>query len=191
MVQATERLSTPGAERQTKAVAPRFPSPYCLSPISRMTFSIRDLLALMLLIALGLLAWRTWDDARREKGRLAQVHNEIRSLKAHLRSDQPALHQAILHTRDELKSLDAMRAASLKHFEVLRKKYSTLAPQGDSVFSLRGLPSLATGAGLAPVLFRMWVPGKRPVWLKFGIHSAQQSLHTPDGEHANRKKFAP
>ena len=38
-----------------------------------MTFSIRDLFALVFLFALGMLAWRSWQEARRAKAHQAEV----------------------------------------------------------------------------------------------------------------------
>lgn len=143
-----------------------------------MTFSLRELLAAVLLCALGLLAWRTWEGAKREHMRLAQVHNEIKSLEASLRLDQPALHRAILHEHDEFNPLSAMRKRSLARFEELRHKYSALEQRGGDVFSIRGLPSLSLGAGPAPIVLRFCVPQEHPVWLKFGVHRAQRSVHS-------------
>jgi hypothetical protein len=140
-----------------------------------MTFSLRDLLALVFLAALGLLAWRSGDDARREKLRLAQLQDKIKALEAEVRWDQPALHQAILHTHEEFQPLGAMRERSLAHFDVLREKYSVMEPREANVLSLRGVPSLPPDSGSAPVLYRLLVPPERDVWLKFAVHVAEKS----------------
>jgi hypothetical protein len=95
-----------------------------------------------------------------------------------MRLDQPAVHQAILHTEDELAPLAAMRERSLQQFEKLRDKYSTMEPRKPDVLSLRGVPSLAKDRDPAPVLFRLLVPAERPVWLKCGVHPAKRSHHT-------------
>ena len=151
-----------------------------------MRFSIREMLALMFLVSLGMLAWRTSEDAIRDKARLAQLQAEIKSLEARLRLDQPALQQAIMREHEEFQPIHAMRERSVRHFDQLRQKYSTLEPPGGDVFSIRGIPSLKTDTGPAPVIFRMFVPEKRTIWLKFGVHMVKHSVHstrTPDDVH--------
>ena len=151
-----------------------------------MRFSIREMLAVMVLVSFGMLAWRASEDARRDKARLAQLQAEIKSIEARLRLDQPALHQAILHEHEEFQPFHAMRERSVEHFDRLRQKYSTLEPPGADVFSIRGIPSLQTDAGPVPVIFRLFVPEKRTVWLKFGVHTVKQSVissRTPDDAH--------
>jgi hypothetical protein len=151
-----------------------------------MRFSIRALLALMVLVSLGMLVWRASEDARRDTERVLQLRVEINSLKARFRPDQPALHKAILHEQEEFEPIHAMRERSLEHFDRLRQKYSTLDPKGADVFSIRGIPSLQNDPEPAPVIFRLFVPEKRTVWLKFGVHMAKQSVHStraPDDVH--------
>jgi hypothetical protein len=143
-----------------------------------MRYSTRDLMVLVFLVALGILPGRMWVKARQEKARVLQLQNEIRSLEASARTDLPALYQAFLHRHDEFTPFDAMRERSIEQFVVLRQKYRTMEPRGDDVLSIRGIPALSTDTGPAPVIFRLWVPTKRPVWLKFGVHVAQRSVHS-------------
>jgi len=147
--------------------------------LRQMRFSIREMLALISLVALGMLAWRTSEDARRDRARLAELRNEIKSLEARVWLDRPALHRAILRTHEEFESLHAMRERSIEHFDLLRQKYSTMEPPPEAdVLSIRGIPSLQTDTGPAPVIFRLLVPQERPVWLKFGVHKVQRSVHS-------------
>lgn len=149
-----------------------------------MRFSIRALLAFTFLVGLALLAWRTLTDVRRNQARAEMLRDEIKSLEVRVRLDDPKLHQSMGHISDEYESLHAMSKRGLAHFDALREKYSTIEPRnGKQVFSLRGIPSLHAEPGPAPVVFRMIVPEERPVWLKFGIHMVDQSVHssrTPD-----------
>jgi hypothetical protein len=119
------------------------------------------LLALISLVALGLLPWRIWTKTRQEKARVAQLQSEVSSLEAIVRLDHPTLHQAILHTQDEFRPLGAMRERSLEQFDVLRQKYSTLEPHGVDVLSIRGIPSLSTDSESAPIIFRLSVNTSR------------------------------
>jgi hypothetical protein len=52
-----------------------------------------------------MLAYRTYEDANREKLRLTQLQTEIKSLEARLRMDHAALHDAILRTEEEFESV--------------------------------------------------------------------------------------
>jgi hypothetical protein len=143
-----------------------------------MTFSLRDLLALFVLLALALLGWRTSQQARQEKARLVELRKEIEKLEVCMRLDRPDLHQAMLNTLDEMQPLAEMRQRALAQLDLLRSRYGGLEPRGADVLSLRGLPSLPEGEEPAPILFRLLVPEQRPLWLKFGVHAAQQFRHS-------------
>ena len=140
-----------------------------------MRLSIRGLFGLTFLVALGLLVWKTGLETRRDELRMQVLKEEIELSQQGLRLDSPALHQAILRAEDEFDSMAALRERSESHFESLREKYSTMEARGANVLSLRGVPSLKTGAGPAPIVFRLLVPTERPVWLKFGVHTIQPS----------------
>lgn len=143
-----------------------------------MQFSIRALLALTFLAVLVMLLWRTRQEAIRDEQRLAKLQNEIKSLELEVRLDQPDLHQAILHAGDEFASLRAMRELALQQFDRLRQKYSTMEPPGAGQLSIRGVPTLRAGTGQPAVIFGIWVPEERPVWLKFGVHLADGSIQS-------------
>ena len=74
-----------------------------------MRFSIRELLCLAVLAALGMLAYRNYEEATKEQAKLTQLQTTIQSLEARLRKDDPALHQAIMHSMDENGSLQDAR----------------------------------------------------------------------------------
>jgi hypothetical protein len=143
-----------------------------------MRFSIRALLALMFLAALGMLVWRTFEDAQRDEVRLVQLQTEINAIQVRLRQDQPAIHQAILHTQDEFQPFRAMRERSMEHFEFVRRKYSTMEPKGAGVLSIREIPSLQTDTKVSTIIFRLLVPEDRTIWLKFGVHKVKRSVHS-------------
>lgn len=146
-----------------------------------MTFSIRALLALTFVIALGIVVWQTGEGVRSNDIQANALRDEIRSLENRVRLDDPDLHQAILHTRDELEPLHEMRKRAVAHFDVLRDKYSRIEPRGPKTLSIRRLPSLQVGTVAVPTSFRMVVPEDRPMWLMFGVHLVQRNVHsTPD-----------
>lgn len=140
-----------------------------------MRFSIREMLALTFLVALGMLAWRVRESAARDEVRLAELQNEVLMLEARLRLDNPRLHQAFLHTFDEHETLRQVRERAVARFDLLRQKYSTMEPRPSDVFSLRCIPSLQTGRAVAPAVYRMLVPEDRTIWLKCGVHLEQES----------------
>jgi hypothetical protein len=141
-----------------------------------MRFSIREMLAFTFLVALALLAARICVDAMRDGERLTRLQNETMMLQIGLRTDQPSLHQALLHTQDEIESLRAMRERAIEHFPVILQKYSTIEPRGADVLSIRSIPTLRVADEPSPTIFRLLIPEARPVWLKFGIHLTKRGV---------------
>jgi hypothetical protein len=146
-----------------------------------MRFSIRELLCLAVLAALGMLAYRNHQEAEQEQAKRALLQNEVQSLEARLRQENPALHQAILRSMDESQSLQDARQRAIDHFDLIRQKYSTIEPQGADVLSLRGVPMLPAGNGPAPIGFRMLVPEQRAIWLKYGVHPTKRNTQSGRG----------
>ena len=93
-----------------------------------MRFSIRELLCLAVLAALGMLAFRNYEEAIKEQVKLTELHTIIKSLEGRLRKDDPALHQAIMHSMDENDSLQDARRRAVEHFDLIRQKYGTIEP---------------------------------------------------------------
>ena len=146
-----------------------------------MRFSIRELLCLAVLAALGMLAFRNFEEAIKEQVKLTEVQRIIKSLEGRLRKDDPALHQAIMHSMDENDSLQDARQRAIEHFDLIRQKYGTIEPRGADVVSLRGVPMLQTGNGPAPISFRMLIPPQRTVWLKYGVHPTKRNTQSGRG----------
>lgn len=158
-----------------------------------MRFSIRTLLGVTFVVAVGLLAWRMAQDVEEAEARIEVIKAEIKPLEARVRLDDPALHQVILNTRDQYDSLFAMRDRAVEHFDVLRDKYSAVEPRGDDVLSLRTLPSLQTDGGHKPVVLRLWVPETRTIWLKCGVHPVDRSVSSsrPPDEESDLVRASP
>lgn len=141
-----------------------------------MTFSIRNLLALVVVAALGIVAWRSDQEAQREQDRLTKVltkiesaEREIESAEIRLHLDNPPLHQAI---RDEYAAIRKSRKQCDANIELLREKYGRIEPQGPNVVSIRTLPSIRGDTGQTPVAYRVYVPEARKVWLKYGVRDS-------------------
>jgi hypothetical protein len=146
-----------------------------------MRFSIRELLCVAVLAALGMLAYRNHQEAEQAQVKLTLLQNEIQALEASLRQDNPALHQAILRSMDESKSLQDARQRAIDHFALIRQKYSGIEPRGADVLSLSGVPMLPPGNGPAPISFRMRVPEQRAIWLKYGVHPTKRNTQSGRG----------
>lgn len=145
-------------------------------------FSIREMLALTFLAVLAMLVWRSWRDAQFDQARLETLRNEVASLEATARVDHPAVHQAMLNTRDEFEPLQAMRQRAVEHFDLLLRKYSTIDPPPADTLALRIIPTLQVGRDPAPVIYRLVVPTQRPVWLKIGVSVAQDKSGSSSAE---------
>lgn len=133
-----------------------------------MTFSFRELLALLLVIGLGLLAWRTQRAARHDQAALAALRSELQELEALTAVGQPDVHQALLAEQDERDLLRSERQTAEEAFARIRDKYGALAPPSPGELALRRVPSLPVDDE-TPIVFRLSVPEDRPVWLCFGV----------------------
>jgi hypothetical protein len=136
-------------------------------------------MGLVFLAALAMLAWRTADGIRQVQERIAALRSEASALHAVFRGDDPALRRAIIHERDDVPPLEAMRDRALARFDELRTRYGAIEARGGDVVSIRTVPAIADGPGPAPVIFRLVVPPDRPVWLKFGTHLAGTTVEPP------------
>lgn len=140
-----------------------------------MTFSIRNLLALVAVAALGMVAWRSHQDAQREQDRLSTLRRQtaIKSAEQNLFSDNPLLHQAMRNTRDEYEAIRKLRIQCDAGIELLREKYGRIEPSGPGIVSIRALPSIRGDTGKPPVAFRIYVPEERKVWIKYGVRDSK------------------
>ncbi len=144
-----------------------------------MTFSLRSLLALIVVAALGFLTWRSVKVAQVEKNRLTTILNEIESAKtglanaeaqnAWLHLDEPVLQQAI---QDEYAAIQSLREQSEAHLQWLRDKYASIEPRGPGVLSFRSLPAINGGFRETTIAYRIHAPPKREVWLKCGMKTS-------------------
>ena len=67
----------------------------------------------------------------------------------------------------------AMRAP--EHFDVIRKRYSSLTPRAPDVLSIRRVPPAPRRESVWPDYGFVFVaPNERPVWLKYGIRESQR-----------------
>ena len=159
-----------------------------------MTFSVRNLLALVVVAALSIVAWRSHQDAQRERNRLTKLLTEIESAEQEIKRAEdrlhlgnPPLHQAI---RDEYEAIRNVRKQCDANIELLREKYGSIEPRSPRVLSIKNLPSMRGDTGETPVALRVYVPEEREVWLKYGVHdrgessSSERTLLSPDFESA-------
>lgn len=144
-----------------------------------MAFSLRSLLALISVVALGFSTWRSVKIAQHEKNRLTTILSEIESAKSELNKtevqnawlhlDKPMLQQAI---QDEFAAIQSLREQSEAHLQWLRNKYASIVPRGPDVLSIRSLPTIGNYVGRT-IAYRIHVPQERVVWLKCGIEAKE------------------
>jgi hypothetical protein len=152
-----------------------------------MTFSIRNLLTMVVVAALGIVVWRSRQDAQRDQYQLAMLRTEIKRAEDRLHVDNPVLHQA---RRDEYEAIRKLRKQCDANIELLREKYGSIEPRGPRILSIKNLPSMRGDTGGTPVALRVYVPEEREVWLKYGVHDHGESssfgrtLLSPDFESA-------
>ncbi len=132
-------------------------------------FSIRSLLAIILLCGLIFpLAIGVYQVRRNELVR-AQLHAEIAYLQIFLVSDDLKQNGVWKHQEDEFASLRELREIAEKNFSDIQNRYGKIQPRGPGVVSLRTIPQLSIGSVPAPTVFRLLVPASREVWLKYAV----------------------
>ena len=146
-----------------------------------MTFSIRNLLAIVAVAALSMVAWRSHRDVQREQDRLAILRQQaaIKSVQQNLLPDNPFLHQAIRNTTDEYEVIRKLRIQCDAGMELLREKYGRIEPSGPGIVSIRSLPSIRGDTGKPPVAFSIYVPEERKVWIKHGVRDSRSRWAAP------------
>jgi hypothetical protein len=144
--------------------------------LAAMKFSIRHLFALAVLAALAMVAWREQVETRREEIRLVQLVGQVQTLEQRVQTGH-ALQGLERRNLKEGKSLAAIRMRGEDQFNLLLKKYGGMEPVADDVVSLRQVPTLRSDLAREAISFRIWVPAKRPVWLKFGVQPGHANVH--------------
>ena len=131
-----------------------------------MQFSIRVLLALTLLAALGLLIWRTNADVQRNRQRAAQLEENLADLDAMA---------ALLRSERDYEQVHELAKRASEHFAGLRQKYSSLTPRAPDVLSIRRVPPAPRRESVTSDFSFVFVaPKERPVWIKYGIRRSRQ-----------------
>lgn len=134
-----------------------------------MRFSIRSLLAIMLLCGIVFPLLLGLSQVRREEAMRAQLHNEIQLLRERLALDDPKRKLVKQRQREEYESLRALRDTAEQHFTSIQEKYGKIEARGSDTVSLRTIPQLSLHGGIEPTVFRLRVPADRDVWLKYAV----------------------
>ena len=145
-----------------------------------MRFSIRSLLAILLLCAISFPLVSGIADLRRDEEIQMQLRVEIEALRERMALDDPQRQRIKQHQRDELTSIRTMREQAERQFETLQQKYGGIDVRGPDVLSLRTVPQLRRDKTQPPVVFRIHVPTDRDVWLKYAVIPAEGVSRSPD-----------
>ena len=134
-----------------------------------MQFSIRSLLAMLLLCGILFPLVMGLGQVRREEAMLRQLANEIDLYRQRLALNDPQRKRLRQHQLEEYASLRSLRDTAETHFASVQAKYGTIEPRGPGVLSLRTVPQLSLDGTPPPVVFRLSVPKERQVWLKYAV----------------------
>ena len=106
---------------------------------------------------------------KRDEAIRTQLHSEVQKLNVRLAMDDPEKMKLIEHRQDEFKSFVKTRDIAERHFVNLKEKYGEIQPRGPETLSIRTIPQLSLDNTSPPVVFRLLVPTKREVWLKYAV----------------------
>lgn len=134
-----------------------------------MRFSIRSLLAIMLLCSIVFPMVIGLNRIRRNELLRMQLAKEIESERQALALDDPKRQRIRQHWRDELDSMQQLRDKAEQQFDRIQLKYSSIETRSGDVLSVRTVPQLSVDDQRPPVAFRLQVPSGRPVYLKYAL----------------------
>jgi hypothetical protein len=144
-----------------------------------MQFSLRSLLAVLLLCGVLFPLVMGLQQVRRDEATRMQLANEIVMLRQSLAIDDPKRQRFDRHVQEEYDSLRRLRKTAELHFAGIQEKYGTILPRGPNVLSLRVVPQLSLDGTPSPLVFRVLVPERRQVWLKYAVILKQDQSVIP------------
>ncbi len=139
-----------------------------------MKFSIRTLLALVAVAAFAMVALRSYRKAITEQNRSVQLELAIESLEQQ-QVVQVDYRETKLAQDDLNASLQDNRDLCEQAIKVLVERYGLIKPVDAETLSIRRSPAIRADTSHAPILFKLFVPEDRPIWLKFGLHPQSTS----------------
>ena len=134
-----------------------------------MRFSLRSLLAIILLCAIAFPLIIQIGEVRVDEAKRLQMGKEIQILRTQLALDDPARQRVHRHQDDQYASLHQLRDRAEQHFQSLQEKHGRIESRGPDVLSLRSIPQISTDQRQPPIVYRVLVPAQRDVWLKFTV----------------------
>ena len=144
-----------------------------------MAVLFRNLLALFVLVALALFAWRSHQEVQDQRAQLAQLTAEVESAEQFLHLENPRLHQALLASVDHHDAIHAVREeCETTGMKRLREKYGTIKSFPDR-YSILSLPSMRGETGRKPQVIGVQVPGEGKLWLQYVV----QQKESPSAEY--------
>jgi len=143
-----------------------------------MKFSIRDILGLIVLVALGVQFWHARTTNSNLRAGLPKLEEENRLLEVKLFW----FHES---NADKQRELAELRSQVVAGFENVVEKYGEIKPT--EKLSFRSVPSLS---GLGRTVYRIYVPNKQDIWLKWGIIKTKNEQVNPNtGEFLTNSSF--
>ncbi len=134
-----------------------------------MRFSIRSLLAVMLICALAFPLVIAMQKVRVEESLRDQLLNEIKTQRQRLASDDPQLTSIRERQQEQRLVLHRIRRISQQRFDSIQSEYGSIESPDTHTLSLRSVPQLSLSDDQPPIVFRLHVPSDREVWLKYAL----------------------
>jgi hypothetical protein len=133
-----------------------------------MNFTIRDLLALTLLVALVALIAYSYAAAQRQRLKIAQVQAQIAAQREEVAVMDRMRYYAEAE-KDWLNQINVTSLNGLNDFPRLQEKYGQVTSRGADFLSLRKVPMIAEeGGSVSRDRYRIYVPEAK-VYLKFAV----------------------
>jgi len=117
-----------------------------------------------------MVSWKTRQQAMVQQQRAMRLSMELDALSLKLYMGRPEVRTAIKAESDQNAFLRENRQRSEQALVSLVETYGGVENRGDDVVSFRSIPTIRSDATRTPLTFRLQVPARRPIWLKFGIH---------------------
>ncbi|MBL8891506.1 MAG: hypothetical protein JNL67_16115 [Planctomycetaceae bacterium] len=136
-----------------------------------MNFSLRSLIAIVLLIAFALMTLNGYLAAGRIARQIHPLRYQIGMLERELGENDSKRRQILLHALEERESFHAIYEEVLAQYPTIRDRNHQMVPRPVDIFSIKRMPA----PGMLPsnfiIEYKLVVPVERPVWVRFGVHT--------------------
>lgn len=115
---------------------------------------------------------------------LVPTHSSTETTPTQIADDDPKsnLHAAIM---EEYQSITMLSVAARYQFQHFQQKHSRIIKRDDVTFSYHSVPTISYGEEWSPTVYRVFVPSRRDVWLRYGVFAHEtEKYEYPDSFRA-------